>query len=241
MTLGYDLGGPAGGSKTLGMIVLQSDETIEHDARRLLPLDVGFHVSRVPVAQTVNDDTLGQMALDLPTSAALLPVPAQYSVIGYGCTSGTSVIGAEKIADLVRQGHDTVAVTDPLTALIAACRHLGVTRLAFISPYIEPVSAGLRDRIEDAGIAVTSYDGFDEDQDENVARITKSSLMEAARSMGEGDAIFMSCTSLQTLDIIEPLERELGRAILSSNQVLLWHMAQLSGIAMDGPGRLFQD
>ena len=42
MTLSYDLGGPAGGSKTLGMIVLQSDETIEHDARRLLPLDVGF-------------------------------------------------------------------------------------------------------------------------------------------------------------------------------------------------------
>ena len=80
--------------------------------------------------------------------------------------------------------------------------------------------------------------------DARVARIDPSSLVEAARVLAERsdmDAVFLSCTNLQTLDVIEGLEAELNLPVLSSNQVLGWHMAQLAGVDVTGHGRLFAD
>ena len=76
-----------------------------------------------------------------------------------------------------------------------------------------------------------------------MARIDPASIRAAALSVGAGaDAVFLSCTNLRTLDIIEDLETDLGKPVLSSNQVLAWHMAKLAGISdgCSGPGRLFQ-
>ena len=57
----------------------------------------------------------------------------------------------------------------------------------------------------------------------------------------ECDAIFVSCTSLRTFGIIEQLESELARPVVSSNQALAWHLLRLGGIgdAIPELGRLF--
>jgi len=75
-----------------------------------------------------------------------------------------------------------------------------------------------------------------------VARIAPDSIMAAARQAARGaDAVFLSCTNLRTLDVIDALEAELGIPVLSSNQVLAWHMAQATGapLTADAPGQLF--
>ena len=96
----YTLEGPIGRAATLGMIVLKTDETIEHDLRRSFDApDVSLYVSRVPSGADVTRDTLAQMSAALPAAAKLLPPELRYDVVGYGCTSGTAVIGAEKIAE----------------------------------------------------------------------------------------------------------------------------------------------
>ena len=147
MTFAYSLSDPIGYRATFGLIALQSDETIEHDFRRLLPTDgVSLYVSRVPSGLEVTGDTLAEMAEALPAAAGLFPRPVTFDAVGYGCTSGTSVIGASKVADLIGSGCKTRAVTEPVSALIAACRHLSVNRLAFLSPYIREVSERLRSR-----------------------------------------------------------------------------------------------
>jgi len=232
MAYAYDLTGPVG-AKTLGLIVLKSDETIEQDFRRLFPSPgVALYITRVPNAPEATRETLAQMEGDLPGAAALFPEAVQFDAVGYGCTSGTSVIGAARIAQLVRGGCTTQHVSEPVGGLVAACRARGIRRLAFLSPYVEPVSRTLRDVLAREGIETPVFGSFDEEREAAVARIDGASILAAAVDLAGGaavDGVFLSCTNLRTLDVIPALGAELGMPVLSSNLVLAWHLAQLSG------------
>lgn len=242
----YDLVGPIGSAATLGLIVLQSDLTIEHDFRRLFA-DPGFalYVSRVPSGDEVTPETLTAMREQLPRAASLLPPSARFDVIGYGCTSASTLIGPDAVRRLVRQGAQTKAVANPLSAALAALGRVQARRVALVTPYIESVVAPMRAAFEAGGIAVPATLSFGEEKEENVARISPDSIKAAALHVGGGpdvDAVFLSCTNLRTLDIIDDLEMRLGKPVLSSNQVLAWQMAEMAGgIALNNPpGKLFR-
>ena len=230
---------------TLGLIVLQVDETIEQDFRRLLaPEQVKLHVSRVPSGAELTPDTIAGMEAELAPAAALLPPAAQFDAIGYACTSGTTLIGAARVHALVAKAARTRAVTDPLTAARAAIGALGLRRIGIVSPYVASVAEPIRRAFETGGIDVPATLSFGEEVEARVARIDPASIADAARALARQDVldgIFLSCTNLRTLDIIPPLEAELGLPVLSSNQVLCWHMAALAGLdpLRHAPGRVF--
>ena len=227
----YDLGSALGSETSFGLIVLQSDETIEHDMRRLLPSEgAALYTSRVPSAAEVTTKALSEMSGELTRAASLFPAAVSFDVVGYGCTSATSVIGVNKIAQLISKGCHTPHVTEPVSALLAACRALEVCKIAFLSPYIEEVSATLRFVSKENGLEIVTFGTFNEASESKVARITSNSIRQAALDLvkgSEADAVFLSCTNLQTLDIIQEIEEATGIPALSSNLVLGWHMLQL--------------
>ena len=227
----YELDTPA--QTTLGLIVLQSDETIEQEFRRALPAGAHLHVTRVPSGAEVTADTLQAMEAHLQGAASLFPEGLQFDAVGYGCTSGTAQIGADRVAARVGSAAQTRHVTEPVSALQAACTALNVTRLAFLSPYIAEVSARLRAVLNDAGLETPLFGSFNEAEERKVARITPVSITEAGAALarqGHVDALFLSCTNLRTFEVITALEAQLGMPVLSSNQVLLWHMARMAGL-----------
>ncbi|TNF23372.1 MAG: Asp/Glu racemase [Rhodobacteraceae bacterium] len=242
----FDLGPPIGTRANLGLIVLQSDETIEHEFRRLLPASgVALYTSRIASAPEVRRETLGRMEADMPRAAGLLPRPVRFDAVGYACTSGTSVIGAARVGELVREGCATRAVTEPVSALVAACAHLGVARLAFLSPYVAQVSEGIRAVLAERGVETPVFGTFDEAEETRVARIDRASLIAAGSALGADpacEALFLSCTNLRTLESIAQIEETIGKPVLSSNQVLAWHMLGLAGQAraQKGFGRLLE-
>lgn len=227
----------------LGLIALQVDERIEADFRQLMPQAVDLMVTRVPSGLDVTPDTLARMEADLPQAAALLPGGVDFDVIAYGCTSGAAQIGPARVAQQVRAGARSAHVTDPVSALVAACRALGLRRLALLSPYVEDVSDRLRQVLGQNGKDTPVFGSFAESEEARVARITPESVMGAARELTAGgasssapvDGIFLSCTNLNTLPAIPVLERETGLPVLSSNLVLIWHMLALAGV---GPSTL---
>lgn len=219
----------------IGLIVLQSDERIEQDFRRLLPLSVNLYISRVQSSPDVTPETLQMMEAYIPAAARLLPRPVRFEAVGYGCTSATAQIGQARIAELLSDGALTKAVSDPLSALVAACGVLGVRRLGFLSPYIANVSSRLRTALSGHGIDSPVFGTFAEAEEQRVARISQQSLTDATSALarqGGIDAVFLSCTNLNTLDVIAPLERATGLPILSSNLVLTWHLCRLAGVRM---------
>ena len=231
-------------SPSMGLIVVQADQRIELDARQQFEPKVNLHISRIPSAATVTTDTLKQMEKDLPLAVSLLPRAVEFDVVGYGCTSGTSVIGAENIAKIVKASCKTKNVTEPVSALIAACKYLKIKRIGFLSPYIEAVSAGLRQTLLETGIETPTFGSFNEEIEEKVVKISTQSIFDAAVELGRQDidALFLSCTNLNTLPIIKNIEQSIGKPVLSSNQVLTWHMGQLSngGLLENCDGYLFK-
>jgi maleate isomerase len=224
--------------RTLGLIALQADRTIEDDFRRLMPGDVSMLVSRVPSALEVTLDTLAEMEGALTGAAALFPVGHRFDVVGYGCTSGTAQIGAHVITERVKAGADADQVSEPVSALIAACRTLGLRRIAILSPYVASVSDRLRHVLRAADIETPTFDSFDEANEAAVTQIDGDSISTAALSVMRGaqvDGLFLSCTNLRTLDVIAPLQDQLGLPVLSSNLVLAWHMLRLSGLNVNTP------
>lgn len=224
-----DTGGPA-----LGLIVLQTDETIEGDILRIFrDIPVRIYVSRVRAGAAVTPAMIAQMALDLPEAASMLPQATRYGAVGYGCTSGTTLIGVDRVAELVQSGCKTDAVCDPLSAARAVCARLGIRRLGLVSPYRADVAQPVSDAFETDGLHVTRAVHFGEEVEANVARITPDSVIAAAREVarhGDIDGIFLSCTNLRTLDVIGPLEQELRVPVFGSNLALAWAMARAAGL-----------
>ena len=231
----YKIGTGVGKKARLGVVVLQSDETLEYDLRRLLPENrVALYTTRIASAAEVSTASLAGMQGALSQSASLLPPETALDVVGYGCTSGTAVIGAENIASLIKTGCRTSHATEPLSALIAACQASKIGKLAFLSPYVASVSAQLRTRLGDAGIQTPQFGSFNEASETKVAHIAPESVLEAAVSLyqrGGCEAIFLSCTNLQTLDVLAEIEARCGCRVFSSNLVLAWHMLTLAGLA----------
>jgi maleate isomerase len=221
----------------LGLIVLQVDETIEQDFRHLFsPQTTKLHISRIPSGAELTPDSIAQMETALPAAASLLP--SGLDVVGYACTSGTTLIGAQRVRDLISPATQSRHVTDPLTAALAQCHALGLGRIGIVSPYIASVAAPIRAAFEAKGIAVPATLSFGEDVEAKVARIAPASIADAARALARQtplDGLFLSCTNLRTRDILDPLTQELGLPVLSSNQCLAWHMAELCGLPAPSP------
>lgn len=229
----------------IGLVVLASDHSIEHEWRRLLDLPgVALYQSRIENDPTINAATLKQMEARLTATTDLLLPGVPFDVIGYGCTSGATVIGPDRVAERIRAARPGVACSDPMSAALAAFRSFGAKRIALLTPYVEDVNLTLRAYIQSQGFTVPAMGSFNEDNDNNVSRISPESMHRAAFQLGRSDlvdGVFVSCTSLRVLDIITDLERALGKPVTSSNHALAWHCLRLAGIKDKRPefGRLF--
>jgi len=244
MKLDYEVDDGIGARAKLGVIVLETDETLESEFARMTALDgVALYHSRIAMETDINAQTLARMEQDIPAAAGLLPA-RDLDVIGYGCTSGATVIGPEAVARAVQSEYSDAQVTDPLTAILAAGRSLEAIRLAFVTPYVAQVSLQMREELERAGFEIAAFGSFEQSDDRMVARIAPQAILQAALSVAAEapcDAIVISCTNLRCLDVIPEIEAQSGLPAISSNQALAWHMLRLARVADKRPsfGRLF--
>jgi len=150
----------------LGLIVLDTDETIEPEmARFFAGSDHTLYHSRIPFHPEVTPETLAAMEANIPTSTVLLPSSADLKVIGYGCTSGATVIGPKNVARAVQQHRPDAKVTDPISATLAAFDHLKTKRIGFLTPYVAEVSHAMRSLIEQQGYEIAAFGSFEEIED----------------------------------------------------------------------------
>jgi maleate isomerase len=243
--LAHALDAGLGARLRIGLIELATDQTSEHEFRRLFQLPgVDFYVSRVWNDATITPDTLSAMASDIEACARLILPGLRLDVMGFTCTSGAMVIGEEKIFNLMRAARPTLACTSPITAAMAGMVALGLKRIALLTPYVQSINDMMRGYIEARGIAVPVMGSFNNCNDDEVARISLESTRAAAVELGKSrhvDGIFVSCTSLRTLDIISHVEAAIDKPMLASNPAQAWHLLRLGNLKDRLPqwGRLF--
>ena len=231
--------GGLGTKARLGLIVLQTDQTIEYEFANLFVKQdgVALYAARIPNDKEVTPETLREMSINLPHTARLLAPQLEFDVIAYACTSGATIIGEARVDELIKDSHPAAKTTNPLSASKAALAALGIRRIALVTPYAIDVTIQMQGSLSDAGFKINAVATFDQADDFTVARISADSILNAVLEIGKRDdcdGVFVSCTSLRTMQIIGDAETRLGKPVISSNQALAWHMMRLACIS-DSP------
>ena len=238
--LPFDTDQGVGSRAALGLLVLETDQTIEDEFRAIWPsAGVALYGARLHNSPHITPETLKEMEGLIVPATELLPPMVDLSVVAFACTSGAMVIGEPRVAELIHSARPKAAVTDPVTAAIAALRSSGVKRVGLLTPYTADINARLRGALIERGLDIPVMGSFNEADDAVVARITPQAILDAVVRLGESaacDGVFVSCTSLRVARIVEAAEARIGKPVTSSNHALAWHMLRLAGIDDDIPG-----
>ena len=231
----------------LGLLVLATDYTLEHEFRTVLARlpGVALYESRLWNDTTITPETLAAMEGRIAPAAALLLPGDRFDVVAFGCTSASMILGEARVFELIAEAKPEAKATTPITAAFAAFRAFGARRIGVLTPYPAEVNATVQRYVEAAGFEIPVFGSFNEGHDPTVAAISPASLRSAARRVAEAapvDAVFVACTSLRLLEAAESIEVELGLPVTSSNHAMIWHCLRLAGIddAIPGFGRLYR-
>ena len=230
----------------IGYVLVANADLSEADFFAMKPPGVGVHFTRVPMPREVSGETLAGIEKDLATAAAsLMPGRADLDVISYSCTSGTFVVGEDRVLAELTRLNPRPQATPMLSACVAALRALEARRIVLGTAYTEDLN-----RLEVAFLTAKGFDvvraeGLGLGSDEEMNRVTPAFLARFAAEIdtAEADAIFMSCGALRVLPVIEAIEDATGKPVVFSNQANWWHCLRLAGVEdrIEGFGRLLRE
>lgn len=226
----------------LGFILLNTEETADDDIRAMVPRDVGVFITRVRLADPVTVENLTAVAGDLGDAARLLP--ENLDAIAYVCTSGSIAAGEAAVERAIRSAQPETGALALVTCVVDALRHLGITRVAVGTPYLDDVNRMEAAFLEDRGFDVRSMRGLGIARGRDMTRVEPRDIVRLALDVctSDCDGIFLSCTALRAVEVVDTIEERTGRPVVTSNQALVWRMLRQIGVhdSMAGPGRLFR-
>lgn len=230
----------------LGFVCVANAGLTEGDMFAMCPPGVGLSFTRVRMRRECTVASLAAMGEDLDAAlATLAPGREDLDVICYNCTSGSFVIGENRIVARIEQGRSGTRGTTLLTGVVQALRAFGARRIAVATAYTADIDALERAYFESQGVQVEAIEGLGLTTDEDMNRVAPAALARFARSVDRpgAEALFISCGALRSLEIIPELERALGKPVIGSNQASFWHCLRLAGIGdrLQGFGRLLAE
>lgn len=234
-----------GARARIGVVVLASDYTIEHELRNLIALPgVDTFHARIENSTVITAETLRAMGPRISRAAELVLPGETVDVLAFACTSAAVVLGCDFVARRLNAAKPDTPTTDPALAAFAALRALGARRIGVLTPYERPLNDLVLGALETAGFEVPVFGSFNELRDPTVAAIDTASVKAAIariKAAAGVDAVFISCTSVRIASDLAAIEAELDLPVTSSNHALAWHCLRLSGVGVSRPdlGRLF--
>ena len=234
------------GQFRIGLLVLSNDYVMERDFINMRPSDaVAIFTSRLPNTPDCTVETLREMAPHISGSTSLIVPDGHLDVIAYGCTSGTAVLGFDEIRSRIQSARPGVLCTTPLTASLSALERFNAQRLSVLTPYVDDVNIEIARYLESRGKSIAAFSSFKIADNEEMAKLSPESIYQAALSADrdDADALFISCTAIRAVEVVERIEKTLGKPVVTAVQAIFWESLRLAGYrgAVCGYGRLLRD
>ena len=228
----------------LGFVLISNDTIIEEDMYRLAPEGVGAHFTRARMPTGCTVENLASMESELASAAAELLPEFELDVVCYACTSGSVVIGEDRVVAELKRAHPDRQATTLITGVIEGLKALGARRIVMGTPYLDEVNRIEADYLQARGFELLNVQGLNLTYDADITRVTPAYIEKFAKAIDHPDAqaIFLSCGALRAIDVIDEIEQAVGKPVVTSNQGMLWHCLRLAGIGdrIDGYGRLLR-
>lgn len=260
---------PYGYRAKVGLIVVGPNLNPTPEIIRMLPAYVQVRETRIHMDPVVNVDECSKLGEPLGAAAAVLaeglssPLLGNRSAIAFACTAGSLVGGpgwdkkeietmqnatsgfacAHALPAMQSQSKG-IPCTTTATAAEEAMRFMGFNKIVITGPYIEEINERFKIFYENSGFEVLNVTGLGIEDLYEMGATKPSQAYQAAMEalVPQADGIFITCTNFRCSDVIEEIEHDSGKPVVTSNQATAWHLMKLLGIddAIDGYGQLLQ-
>ena len=236
--------GPYAGLGRIGLICPSTNTSIEPEFQCMAPVGLAIHVARAFQDGPQAPALYRQIAENVEGASRDLG-SAGVDVIAFGCTSCTYFFPGDVLTETMSRmtGAPAVLTSD---AVVEALRALGAKRIALATPRTDFVNRRETEWLAERGFEIVSAEGLQLGKTAAArASIGRVPLEETYRlacrvDRMDADAVFISCTNLPSLDLIDRLEDALGKPIVTSNQATFWRCLRAMGsrFQVKGFGRL---
>ena len=229
----------------IGLVALSSDFSIEKDFNSvLLNLPINLFVNRLPFYNPLTNENLVKMTEKLTEVTKNILPNQTLDVVAYGCTSGTIAAGIDKIINKIQSAKPNCKVITPITSAVKALKHLSLKKISVFTPYPRAINEKVINYFKNEKFDIKSFASFNLESDLDIGKIDPKYLLEALTKMDtiDAEALFISCTALPALEIIQELENRIKKIVLSSNQALIWDSIRSVGYnsSIEGYGKLLR-
>jgi maleate isomerase len=226
----------------LGFLVPPGNPTVETEMIELAPEGVSLHFQRM-VARGIGGSLDGQsernqMMIDHLGDSIELLAMVNPDVIVIAHTATSYHLGREREAALLARLQEAsgIHIVTAFGAVSQALRRLDVKRLALGAPYSPEVTLQGKAHLETHGFEVVSFANLPDVT--NIYDETAERAYRLARTVDRdtAQAIFLTGTGMPTLPVLEALEQDLGKAVISSASAMMWHALRSAGVRQPIPG-----
>ncbi|MGY3619465.1 maleate cis-trans isomerase family protein [Bradyrhizobium sp. USDA 10063] len=225
-----------------GLLVPSGNSVAEPEIRAMLPREVSVLVTRLALRGSSKPELMRM--LDRLEAASELLAAAEVDVIVFHCTAVSTF--APELAGGIReriQSASGIRCFTTADAILAGLARLNAKRVSLLTPYIDDVHAREIAFLEANGFQVAGSSNLGIDTNSEMAGLGPEEILGWAKGAIDprADACLISCTAIKSAPVIAELERVSGIPVLTSNQIMTWHLMRSNSIESDvvGYGRLF--
>ena len=227
----------------LGFIMMSTDPSAENDFMDMAPEGVGVHITRLKTSDHTTNETLARHIEHMADAASRIQPEAKPDVISYNCTSGSIVIGEDRIFEEIKKGAPWAQPMCIVTGVLDVLKELGVKKLVVGTPYLDEINTVEADFLVKKGFDVLDIQGLNIASGWDMGLVTPEFWREFAIEIDQPDAdvIFLSCSGIRALEAVEEIEKATGKPVITSNQAQMWSCLRRAGITdkIKGFGQIF--
>jgi maleate isomerase len=226
----------------LGFLVPPGNPTVEPEMMALAPDGVSLHFNRMvarglPGAPDGQSERNRMMIDNIDTSIEMLAL-VKPDVIVLAHTATSYYLGRQEEAELITRLERATGtrVVTAFGSVLRAFERLNVRKVALGAPYAREITLQGKAHLEAHGLDVVSFDnlkGVTNIYDETAERAYR---LARAVDTPEAEAMFLTGTGMPTLPVLEALEQDLGKPVISSASAMMWHALRLAGVGQPIPG-----
>jgi len=230
--------------RRIGVLLPSSNSVQEADFWHALPPGFTLHVARMGLSNVEADSTL-RIVQEIEAESKKL-ADADVDVIVFAATAPSSRNGIGYDRELIKRisGASGKPATTASTALLEALRALDANSIVLAAPWSEAINKTTAAFIEANGFKVLAQGALGHVRNLEIGLLDPQSAYDLARRLDrpDADAVMLACGNWSTMPAIERLERDLGKPVVATNQVSLWHaLKMLDAAPLPGLGVLLRE
>lgn len=228
----------------IGLIYPSAGWVMEPELNEMVPEGISIQATRVPLENT-DVEGLNKLLLHIQGAGVLLShIPADILLLG--CTSASFVNGLayEKKMIATMEQLTKIQFITTSSSVIEALRAMKIKKVAVATPYIEEVNEKAALYLQENDVVVSSIKGMGLITDSQIDAVKLDEVYRFCfdADCKDADAVLILCTGLRTIPIIEKLEKELGKPVITAIQASMWNALRCIHVndCVEGYGSLFK-